>query len=232
MLSKVSRSLFTQKRVIRNAVRAFSDSGLTTKSTQASDVVEKEKVFQFSKDPTMSNFGDLPFGEIPEPLKYVRQFHSTTLSNGVRVCSERVPGQKASIGVYIGSGSRNETLATTGVSYLTNKMALRGTNNKSKTDLAESLEAMGARYTSKADREYNSYNLSVLKGDATKAVGLLGDMICNPAHNDAELEMVKNEVAMEHEDNHNRYVETTMENVHFNSYREHMMGQPTKGDRD
>jgi len=91
MLSKVSRSLFTQKRVVRNAIRAFSDSGLTTKSTQASDVVEKEKVFQFSKDPTMSNFGDLPFGEIPEPLKYVRQFHSTTLSNGVRVCSERVP---------------------------------------------------------------------------------------------------------------------------------------------
>jgi hypothetical protein len=29
---------------------------------------------QFSKEPIMSNFGELPFGEIPEPLKYVRPF--------------------------------------------------------------------------------------------------------------------------------------------------------------
>jgi processing peptidase subunit beta len=43
---------------------------------------------------------------------------------------------------------------------------------------------------------------------------------------------VKEEVAQEHDDNHNRYFETTIENCHFNVYREHMMGQPTKGDRD
>ena len=27
-------------------------------------------------------------------------------------------------------------------------------------------------------------------------------------------------------------METLMENVHFNCFREHMMGQPIKGDRD
>jgi len=50
----------------------------------------------------MSNFGELPFGEIPEPLKYVRPFcklflfisylliiEMTTLSNGIRVCTEK-----------------------------------------------------------------------------------------------------------------------------------------------
>ena len=50
----------------------------------------------------MSNFGELPFGEIPEPLKYTRPFRKlylflsylliiemTTLSNGIRVCTER-----------------------------------------------------------------------------------------------------------------------------------------------
>jgi len=34
----------------------------------------KEQFMQFSKEPIMSNFGELPFGEIPEPLKYVRPF--------------------------------------------------------------------------------------------------------------------------------------------------------------
>lgn len=57
-------------------------------------------------------------------------------------------------------------------------------------------------------------------------------MVCNSTFNAAELELLKEQVHMEHEDNHNRYSETTLENAHFNSFREHMMGQPIKGDRD
>ena len=35
-------------------------------------VVPTESYLQFSRAPTMANFGDLPRGEIPEPLKYNR----------------------------------------------------------------------------------------------------------------------------------------------------------------
>lgn len=61
---------------------------------------------------------------------------------------------------------------------------------------------------------------------------MLGDAICNIALNPAEFEQLKAEVAQEHEMNHTKYEETTIENCHFNVYREHMMGQPIKGDRD
>jgi len=37
---------------------------------------------QFSKEPIMDNFGDLPFGEIPEPLKYVRPFSKYSKNHG------------------------------------------------------------------------------------------------------------------------------------------------------
>ena len=37
-------------------------------------VQAKEQFMQFSKEPILRNFGDLPFGEIPEPLKFVRPF--------------------------------------------------------------------------------------------------------------------------------------------------------------
>jgi predicted Zn-dependent peptidase len=57
-------------------------------------------------------------------------------------------------------------------------------------------------------------------------------MVCNSTFNSGELELLKEQVSQEHEDNHNRYHETTIENVHFNSFREHMLGQPIKGDRD
>ena len=61
---------------------------------------------------------------------------------------------------------------------------------------------------------------------------MLGDAICNISLNPAELEQLKVQTAQEHEENHTRYEETTLENAHFNVFREHMMGQPIKGDRD
>lgn len=85
---------------------------------------------QFSKAPTSANFGDLPRGEIPEPLKFNRPFQVTTLSNGIRVATERTASQHATIGVYGGYGSRNDTLATSGISNVANELASRGTRNR------------------------------------------------------------------------------------------------------
>ena len=74
--------------------------------------------------------------------------------------------------------------------------------------------------------------MRVFRGDVGKAVQILGDMICNSQLNGQELELVKEEVSQEHEENHHNYKETLLENAHFNIFREHMMGQPRKGDRD
>ena len=111
-------------------------------------------------------------------------------------------------------------------------MALRGTTTKSKTELAEDIENMGAIYSADSEREQTTYQLQCFKGDAQKAVSLLGDLVCNGSFNSAELELLKDEVSQHHEENHTRYEELTLENAHFNCYREHMMGQPVKGDRD
>lgn len=111
-------------------------------------------------------------------------------------------------------------------------MLARGSQNKSKSELSEDLGAMGSTWNAHSDREFTSFGVQVQKGDASRAIGILGDAICNPALNSAELELTKEAVSAEHEANHTRYHETTLENCHFNVYREHMIGQPIKGDRD
>jgi processing peptidase subunit beta len=211
--------------------KCFSNSIKTT-GQQEDALQPKEQFMQFSKEPIMSNFGELPFGHIPEPLRHVRPMHETQLSNGIRVCTEKSDGQLAYIGVYVGSGSRNEDLSTTGTAYLLQKMTQKGTSSRSKTELSEDIENMGGRYSAHSDREFTRFGMQCFNNDAGRAVSLLGDMICNSTLNSAELELVKEEVSQEHEDNHHRYSETTIENAHFNAYREHMMGQPIKGDRD
>lgn len=54
-----------------------------------------------------------------------------------------------------------------------------------------------------------------------KAVGIIGDAISNPGFNAGELELLKDAVADEHELNHTTYEYTTLENAHFNSFRDH-----------
>jgi processing peptidase subunit beta len=132
----------------------------------------------------------------------------------------------------VGAGSRHEDLETSGSAYLLEKMLFRGTTSRSKSDIESTLDSMGAIQKNDTCREVTNFTLQVFKGDVNKAVKLLGDAVSNSVLNDNELELVKEEVHQEHEDNHHRYFETTIENAHFNVYREHMMGQPKKGDRD
>ena len=156
----------------------------------------------------------------------------TILSNGIRVCTERTSSQSASVGVFVGAGSRNEDLETSGTAYLLEKMFSRGTTSRTKAEIAQTIENHGARFTANTGREQSSFQLQVFRNDVGKAVKLLGDLICNSTLNPNELELVKDEVSDEHEANVDRYQETLIENAHFNIYREHMMGQPIKGDRD
>lgn len=111
-------------------------------------------------------------------------------------------------------------------------MLFRGTASKSKSDIEATIDAMGAIQRNETDREVTTFSLQVFKNDVNKAVKLLGDALSNSVLNENEIELAKEEVSQEHEDSHHRYFETTIENAHFNVFREHMMGQPKKGDRD
>lgn len=48
-------------------------------SAHEQSLMQKEQYLQFSKAPIMKNFGDLPRGEIPEPLKFERPMETTVL---------------------------------------------------------------------------------------------------------------------------------------------------------
>jgi len=187
---------------------------------------------QFSKAPTSLNFGDLPRGEIPEPLKYNRPFEITTLSNGIRVCTEKTATATATVGVYVGSGSRNDTLATTGASHVLRHMLTRGSQAHSRAAFNDEVDQLGARLHGESGREQSNLGMTVFKNDLSRAVSLLGDAIANPTLDHAELEILKQEVAADHSNSQNDLQYTTLENAHFNAYRDHMLGQPIKGDAD
>ena len=156
----------------------------------------------------------------------------TTLSNGIRVCTEKTNALTATIGVHVGAGSRHDTLATSGAAHALREMLVKGTSNRSKAEFAQEIEAMGARFSGETDREVSHVQVTCFKDDVRKVVGMLGDALSNASLDAAEFELCKQEIAAQHEGSSTDFHRTTLENSHYNAFRDHMMGQPIRGDAD
>ena len=210
-------------------VRNFSQ--LTTDSADAS-IQSRQGSLQFSKAPILENFGELQFGEIPEPLKRVRDFKMTTISNGIRVATESSGSNLAGVGVFVNAGSRHETTETSGTAFMLERMRRHGSESRSGTALADELSNLGGDFQSNTDREVTHYALKVQKNDIGKATEILGDIVSNGNINASALEAEREVVRAIHENSESEYQRTTLEACHYNAFRDHMLGQPTRGDVD
>lgn len=73
-------------------------------------------------------------------------------------------------------------------------------------------------YTS---REHTLYHTLQFKNNLGKSVEILGDMLCNSTYDNYHLEMEKDTIWQELEATCKDHMETLMENVYYNIYREH-----------
>lgn len=70
------------------------------------------------------------------------------------------------------------------------------------------------------------------KNDIGHAVEILGDMLGSSVYDNYHLENEKETIWQELLATNQDLMETLMENVYYNIYREHMMGQPILGEID
>lgn len=106
------------------------------------------------------NFGDLPPGEIPEPLKYERATQTTVISNGIRVVTQpNTTSPLSVVGVFIGAGSRNETIETSGAAHFLEHLHFKGTRKRSRYQLEIEVENMGSQLNAYTSREFTLYHM-------------------------------------------------------------------------
>ena len=68
----------------------------------------------------------------------------TQLDNGIRVVTETMPHLKtASLGIWAGTGARNEAAREHGISHLLEHMAFKGTERRSAVQIGEVLQSFG-----------------------------------------------------------------------------------------
>jgi predicted Zn-dependent peptidase len=133
------------------------------------------------------------------------QVRRTVLPAGLRVVTEQMAGARsATIGVWVGVGSRHETGALHGASHFLEHLLFKGTEERSALEISIALDAVGGEFNAFTAKEYTCFHARVLDEDLPLAVDVLGDMITSSviAHEDveAEREVILDEIAMHDDD--------------------------------
>jgi predicted Zn-dependent peptidase len=118
--------------------------------------------------------------------------------NGVRIVLENIPTVRSvAIGVWIGTGSRNENPQTNGISHFLEHMFFKGTKTRSAKDIAESFDSIGGQVNAFTSKEYTCYYAKVLDTHAQFALDVLADMFFNSTFDEEELNKERNVVLEE-----------------------------------
>ena len=116
-------------------------------------------------------------------------FERTALPDGPRVISARLAGARsASIAAYVRAGSRSEDKDHAGVAHFLEHLTFKGTTAYPSTRaLSEAIEGVGGSFNAATDRESTVYWARVPAREAERAMTVLGELICRPSLDRAEI---------------------------------------------
>jgi predicted Zn-dependent peptidase len=122
----------------------------------------------------------------------------TRLKSGLVVLTDDMPHlQTASLGVWVGSGSRDERPDEHGISHLLEHMAFKGTTRRTARQIAEEIEAVGGDLNAATSIETTAYYARVLAADVPLALDVLSDILSDPAFDPEELQREQNVIVQE-----------------------------------
>lgn len=122
----------------------------------------------------------------------------TRLPSGLTVVTDAMPHlHTASLGVWVGSGSRDENPDEHGISHLLEHMAFKGTARRSARQIAEEIEMVGGDLNAATSVETTAYYARVLKADVPLAIDVLSDILAEPAFDPDELVREQNVIVQE-----------------------------------
>lgn len=103
------------------------------------------------------------------------------LPNGLRIVCEPMPSARSVVvGVYIGTGSRDERPHERGISHFIEHMLFKGTARRDALDIVREIEGRGGYINAETDKEYTAFYARVLPEDLSVALDVLADMLTAP----------------------------------------------------
>lgn len=161
-----------------------------------------------------------------KPLEPTELDQITTLSNGVRVASEALPGSFSGVGVYVEAGSRFETPSLSGISHIVDRLAFKSTTNKSSEAVQEVVESLGGSIQCVSSREAIMYQAATFNSAVSVAAELLADTVRNPRIDDEEVAQELATAQYEITEIWRKPELIIPELVHMAAYKDNTLGNP------
>jgi predicted Zn-dependent peptidase len=122
----------------------------------------------------------------------------TVLANGLTCVTHAMRhAETTSLGLWIGTGSREEADEEHGISHFLEHLSFKGTASRSAREIAEEIEAVGGELNAATGLETTAYFARVLKGDEGVALALIADILMNSTFSADELEREREVVLQE-----------------------------------
>ncbi|MQA60847.1 MAG: insulinase family protein [Actinophytocola sp.] len=154
----------------------------------------------------------------------------TVLPGGLRVVTEHVPGMRsATVGLWVGVGSRDETPPVAGAAHYLEHLLFKGTTRRSAGQIAEEIDAVGGEFNAFTSKEHTCFYAQVLDTDLPLAMDLVTDVVfdavCADVDVATERSVVLEEIAMRDDDPEDLLHEIFLETM----FGDHPLAKPVLG---
>lgn len=125
-------------------------------------------------------------------------FQISTLTNGIRVATARLPTRTVLTAVFTNVGARHESVEENGLSHFLEHMAFKGTTTRDAKTLSQTVERLGCDFNAFTSHSTTAYMVRGLSQHTEVGLEILSDIMQNSVYDEEELvreqDVVKQEI--------------------------------------
>jgi len=134
-------------------------------------------------------------------LQIMEGYRKTILESGIPVITEHMTSvESVCLGLWIRTGSRDESASERGLSHFIEHMLFKGTTRRSALDISRDIESVGGSLNAYTGKEYTCVHVKVLQKDFLLAgdilIDMLTDSVFDPLEIDRERMVILQEIKM------------------------------------
>jgi len=166
-------------------------------------------------------------------VKEVRNIRRQVLPHGLTVITEQMEHiRSASIGIWLETGSRDETPQSNGISHFIEHMVFKGTKHRTAEEIARQVDSIGGNMDAFTSKECICFNVKVLDENVPVALEILTDLVLHPTFTAEDIArergVILEEIKMD-EDNPDYLVHEIFTQ---NFWKDHPLGKPILGTKE
>ena len=156
--------------------------------------------------------------------------YNTKLESGLTVAFDKITSvESVAVTVAINFGGRFESHDNLGIAHFLEHMAFKGTTTRSKRDIAEEFDSMGACFNACTGEECTKFYAMGLREDFEQIVDLLSDIIINSTFPENEVEKERGVILQEIAMYNDSPDDVVFDNYNLVCYPDQPLGRPILG---